>query len=160
MKKIFGYLLFLFIATACEEIYTIPPQSQVQINFYALDEESQTISSKSTLLSIKGLNNDSVWTAATTTSSFVLPLGNSGSDTLVMMMDSLQDLLIINYSPILQYESMDSGFYYEYIIHSVMHSNNKIDAIQLSDSLVIDDAHENLQIIINDNTGYTTADTE
>ncbi|MFV0365093.1 MAG: DUF6452 family protein [Mangrovibacterium sp.] len=152
MRKILVYLVLLLSFAACEEVYQIPPQSQVQINFYSAETESST----STLLSIKGVDNDSIWTSGTTTSSFVLPLGTSGTDEFVMLMDSVADTLQINYTPILNYESMATGFYYDYHIHSVQSTAHKIDALLLIDTLVIDIAHENIQIFLNDSIGGTT----
>lgn len=145
----------VFVFWGCQEVYDIPPQSQVQINFYGVDEEEE-VSSKSILLSIKGVDSDSVWVSAVKTNSFVLPLGNSGVDTFELMMDSVVDQLRITYTPILNYESMSTGFYYDYHIKSVEFTSNKINEVYLIDTLVIDTAHENIQLLLNNNTGFTS----
>lgn len=152
MRKIFSLVLFTLAFMACQEVYKIPPQSQVQIRFY----NSETEDSQAPLLSIKGVNNDSIWMSGVTTSSFVLPLGTSGKDQFILLIDSITDVLEINYTAKLDYESMSTGFYYDYNIQSVRSSNNKIDFINLIDTVVIDSAHENIQIFINNNTGFTS----
>ncbi|MFV0521993.1 MAG: DUF6452 family protein [Mangrovibacterium sp.] len=152
MRKILSFIFSLCVLAACEEVYDIPPQSQMQINFYNYDtEEAQQV-----LLSVKGVDNDSIWTSGTTTSSFVLPLGNSGSDNFVMLIDSIADTLQVNYTTELDYESMATGFYYNYNIQSVRGTKHKTDSIALIDTVVIDLAHENIQIFLNDSTGYTS----
>ncbi|MFV0291465.1 MAG: DUF6452 family protein [Mangrovibacterium sp.] len=155
MRKITLFMGLVFVFWGCQEVYDIPPQSQVQINFYGVDEEEE-VSSKSILLSIKGVDSDSVWVSAVKTNSFVLPLGNSGVDTFELMMDSVVDQLRITYTPILNYESMSTGFYYDYHIKSVEFTSNKINEVYLIDTLVIDTAHENIQLLLNNNTGFTS----
>lgn len=151
MRKILPIIGLLLAFAACEEVYKIPPQSQVQINFYKAKTEEST----NTLLSIKGLNNDSIWVSNTSASSFVLPLGNSGSDSFILMMDSVADTLQIDYTPILNYESMATGFYYDYYLHSGKFTKNKMEKVYLIDTLVMDQANENIRIFLNDSTGYT-----
>ncbi|WP_163709195.1 DUF6452 family protein [Mangrovibacterium lignilyticum] len=153
MKQFFQFIFILLIAAACKEVYDRPPQSQVQLNLYNIG----TKGSESTLISARGLQQDSIWIDGQNSSSFLLPLSENGPSTFVVLMDSVADTITLNYNTKLVYESMESGFYYEHYLQSVSCSLNKIDSISLIDTLVISIWHENIQLYLNDSTAYTDA---
>ncbi len=154
MKNTFRILFVAFIVTACQEIYQVPPSSQLQFNLY----KTETESSASSLLTIKGVDNDSIWLELTIANSYLLPLGTSQSNSFHMLIDSVADTLTIYYNYQLAYESIESGFYYTYHLNKVESSKHKIDSVALIDTIVNELPHENIQIFLNDSTGYTSTE--
>ena len=153
MKHIFQFLILLFIAAACKEVFDRPPQSLVQVGLYGIDTQTAL----STLVSIHGLNQDSVWIDGESLSVFQLPLDQSGQAIFVLLMDSVADTITINYSSELAYESMESGFYTTHNIQSFSNTWNKIDSVSVTDTVVISTWHENIQLYLNDSTAVTSA---
>lgn len=153
MKYIPGILLLLIAAVSCKEVYDTPPESRVQIGLYYSNEDN----TDTPLLTTYGLGMDSTWYDAYETSSFYLPLATTGTSTFVVMIDSVADTLTINYTPQLAYESMESGFYYTYWLKSVSSTSHKIEDISLTDTIVNETWHENIQLYLNDSTGYTSS---
>lgn len=153
MKQFFLLFILIAAAVACKEVYDTPPESRVQLGLYYTNVDN----SDTPLLTTYGLGQDSIWYDAESTDSFLLPLSDSGVSTFVVLIDSVADTLQIQYSPHIAYESMESGFYYTYWIQSVMSTANKIDKISLTDTLVNENWHENIQLYLNDSTAFTVA---
>ncbi|PTN08772.1 DUF6452 family protein [Mangrovibacterium marinum] len=154
MKQFFFSIILIVATVACKEVYDTPPESRVQLGLYYTNEDN----SDTPLLTTYGLGQDSIWYDAENTDSFLLPLSDAGVSTFVVLIDSVADTLQIQYTPQVTYESMESGFYYTFWIQTVMSTANKIDKIFLTDTLVNENWHENIQLYLNDSTAFTVAD--
>jgi len=153
MKQIFRLLALCLVFAACKEVYDRPPQSRVQVNLYGYE----TKKAGTYLVSVHGINRDSLIADARRTNQLLLPLDQSGSLTFALLIDSVADTITINYESKLAYESMESGFYTEHQLLSVQNSRNKIDSISMVDTLIISTWHENIQLYLNDSTAFTGA---
>ena len=155
MKQIAQFFFLLLALAACKEVYDRPPQSQVQLNLYNIDDQS----SRRTLLSVRGWNQDSIWIEGSQVSYFLLPLSDQTDTSIfVLLMDSVADTIMINYRTELVYESMESGFYTNHYLQWLRSTRNKIDSISLIDTLVISTWHENIQLYLNDSTNFTQSE--
>jgi len=155
MKQLAQFFFLLLALAACKEVYDRPPQSQVQLNLYNIDDQS----SRRTLLSVRGWNQDSIWIDGSQVSYFLLPLSDQTDTSIfVLLMDSVADTIMINYRTELVYESMESGFYTNHYLQWLRSTRNKIDSISLIDTLVISTWHENIQLYLNDSTNFTQSE--
>jgi hypothetical protein len=154
MKQFFLLFILIVAAVACKEVYDTPPEARVQLGLYYTNEDNDN----TPLLTTYGLGQDSIWYDAESTDSFLLPLSDSETSTFVVLIDSVADTLQIQYSAQIAYESMESGFYYTYWIQKIMSTANKIDRILLTDTLVNENWHENIQLYLNDSTAFTVTE--
>ncbi|RKD91532.1 DUF6452 family protein [Mangrovibacterium diazotrophicum] len=155
MKQLAQFFFLLLALAACKEVYDRPPQSQVQLNLYSIDDES----SLTTLVSVYGLDQDSIWIDSSSVTYFQLPL-NDDSDTsiFILSLDLVNDTIMLKYDTELVYESMESGFYTNHYLKWIRSTSNKIDSISLIDTLVISTWHENIQLYLNDSTNITESE--
>lgn len=152
MKYLPGLILLIIALAACKEVYDRPPQSLPQINLYA----HSTLKARTTRVTAQGYQNAGVWISNEDLSYFQLPLSDKSNQAVfVLLLDSIADTLVINYNSKLVYESMESGFYTEHYIQSVRSTANKIDSIALTDTLVITNWHENIQLYLNDHSNLS-----
>jgi len=145
-------MLFL-LAIACKEVFEVPPQSRAGVGLYYLNDAN----TGTPLISVHGLGHDSMWYDGINTGSFYLPFSETGTSTFVLLIDSVADTLQIEYKPRIAYASMESGFYYTYWIDKVMSTGHKIERINLTDTIVNSEWHENIQLYINDSTAFTSS---
>lgn len=156
MKYLFRFLLIALIAVACEEVYTIPPRSQVQLNLYNMETQG----ARTTLISAIGLGQDSVFISANNSSTILLPLDPEGITTYVLLLDSVADTIQFVHSSEMVYESMESGFYYTYNLQGLGMSLHKIDSVSVLDTIVNANWHENIQLFLNDSTHFSSDNAE
>lgn len=144
MKQFVGILLLLLLASACKEVYENPPQSFFKASFI----NSTTNKSITPKVSVLGVGLDSLFYKDESLSVVTLPLSNDSQTSFLFSFDAVIDTIRMNHENILQYGSMESGFYYNYILKEIRFSKNRIDSIQISDSLVTKTWHENIKIYI------------
>ena len=144
MKKLIYFILFIFAAIACEEVYDQPPQALLEATIKHSDPDLTSIPK----VSVYGVDQDSIWIYQEQTNSFRLPLTTFESSSFVVLLDSIVDTITIDHSNDFKYESMESGFYNEHWILNVEHSLNRIDSVVVVDSAVTKTWHENIQLYI------------
>lgn len=145
MKHFLSILLVLAMA-ACEETFDNPPRSELvaQIRFSSGTQQDNPF------LSVYGLEQDSIWISQVQTNAFNLPLSTAESSSFAVLLDSIADTLIIAHENTINYESLESGFYYEYRIKEISHTFNRIDSIVVLDSAVTQTWNENIILYITD----------
>jgi len=97
---------------------------------------------------VLGVGLDSLFYKDESLSVVTLPLSNDSQTSFLFSLDAVVDTIRIKHENVLQYGSMESGFYYNYILKEIGFSKNRIDSIQISDSLVTKTWHENIKIYI------------
>ena len=144
MKRITYLIFILMVATACKETFEAPPQSLVQISLLG------SVSKKSITptVSALGMGRDSLWILDEPLSQLLLPLSSTGSSAYLVSFDSKVDTLLLYHQTSLKYASMETGFYYEYKLDSIYFTHNRIDSLQVADSLVTSKWHENIKLYI------------
>lgn len=141
------FLILIFIALnlgACKEVFEAPPQAYVGVSFY----HSVTKKSLEPEVAIVGVGIDSLLYAQKKTSAILLPLASTDTSKFIIWLDSKSDSISLYYKSTLKYESMESGFYYEYKLNSVRFTQSRIDSIEIKDSLVTTKWHENIKLYI------------
>jgi hypothetical protein len=139
--KIFLYLIFiLMVASACKEVYDPPPQAFVGTSF--LNSNTQkTISSK---ITVWGDSPKGLWLNDSILQKVMLPLSSNDTTKLTISFDSFVDTVTFIHATFQKYESMETGFYFEYKLKSIDYTHNRIADIQIVDSLVTINWHENI----------------
>lgn len=144
MKRI-AYLFFMFlVATACKETFEAPPQSLVQVSLLG----SETKKAITATVSALGVGRDSLWLYEEPTSTLLLPLSSVDSSAYLVSFDDVVDTIVFYHRNELKYASMETGFYYEYKLDSINFTHNRIDSLQIADSLVTTLWHENIKFYI------------
>lgn len=144
MKRIV-YLVFLLIAaTACKEVFEAPPQALVEATLL----NSTTDATITSVVSVQGVGLDSLFYKETSLSQIILPLSNEDTTSFLISFDSQTDTVRFIHKSTLSYASMETGFYNEYKLLDVDSSHNRIDSIQITDSLVTKTWHENIKLYI------------
>jgi hypothetical protein len=139
--KIFLYLIFiLIVASACKEVYDQPPQAFVGTSFL----NSNTQKALSSNIIVWGDAPQSLWLNDTILQKVMLPLSSNDTTQLMISFDSYVDTITFIHGTYQKYESMETGFYYEYILKSIDFTHNRIADIQIADSLVTINWHENI----------------
>ncbi len=144
MKRFLIIMFFLIAIYSCKEVFEAPPQSMIQATFLNSETE-KTITSKVTAL---GLGLDSLWAYETSISEIVLPLSAKDTTSYIISFDSQIDTITFLHETFQKYDSMESGFYYEYKLDSIIFSRTRIDSIQITDSLITKTWHENIKLYI------------
>lgn len=152
MKHFFSFIMVIMAVAACEETFDNPPRSELvaQIEFSSGTENPDPY------ISVYGVGQDSIWISQVQTKEFNLPLSTAESTSLVILLDSIADTLTIVHENTINYESVESGFYYEYRIKNIGHTFNRIDSLIVLDSAVTQTWNENIKLYITD----LPADTE
>ena len=144
MKRIV-YLVFLLIAAiACKEVFEAPPQALVEATLL----NSTTDATITSVVSVQGVGLDSLFYKETSLSEVILPLSNEDTTSFLISFDSQTDTVRFIHKATLNYASMETGFYNEYKLLDVDFSHNRIDSIQITDSLVTKTWHENIKLYI------------
>ena len=139
--KIFSYLIFiLIVASACKEVYDLPPQAFVGTSFL----NSNTQKAFSSNITVWGDGPQSLWLNDTILQKVMLPLSSNDTTKLMISFDSNVDTITFIHETYQKYESMETGFYYEYKLKSIDYTHHRIADIQIADSLVTINWHENI----------------
>jgi hypothetical protein len=144
--------MVILALAACEETFDTPPRSElvVQVKF------SSGAANDNPFISVYGLGQDSIWIDNIQTNEFNLPLSTIESSTFVILFDLIADTLTVFHENTINYESIESGFYYEYWIKNISHTFNRIESFVVLDSAVTETWNENITLYITD----LPADTE
>lgn len=144
MKR-FCYILFLaIVGSACKEVYEAPPQALVQASFLN-SESNKAISST---ISIWGIGRENLWVKDTLLSTVIFPLSSNDTTNYLISFDSKVDTVRLIHETFKKYDSMETGFYFDFKIKSIDYTNNRIDYILIIDSLVTKDWHENIKFYL------------
>jgi len=154
MKQLFSAILIFLILAGCKETFDTPPQAQLVVKVSYTSETTSEVP----VISAYGAGQDSIWIYQETTSEFNLPLSINESSSFVVLFDSIPDTLTIFHESTLNYESIESGFYYEYWIKNIRHTYNRIDSVVVLDSAVTQFWNENIELYINDLPADTNTD--
>lgn len=144
MKRFFYLSGILFLLMACEEVYETPPQSLLQVSFL----NSETEKDISTKITVWGVGLDYLWVKDTTLQEILLPLSANDTTSYLISFDSVIDTVTFIHETTRKYESMETGLYYEYQLQSIDFTNNRIDSIQITDSLVTKKWNENITLYL------------
>lgn len=144
MKRLFYLILLLTIVTACKEVFEAPPQALLQASFY----HSTTKRTMSPIVTVMGIGSDSLLYNEEIASNVLLPLSRTDTSHFMIWIDSKSDSISFIYTTTQKYASMESGFYYEYKLRSIGFSQNRIDSVEIKDSLVTTKWNENIKIYI------------
>jgi hypothetical protein len=138
-------MIILAIA-ACEETFDKPPRSELvaRVKFSSGAENADPF------ISVYGVGQDSIWISQVQTKEFNLPLSTLESSSFVVLFDSIADTLTIVHENTINYESVESGFYYEYWIKDISYTFNRIDSLVVLDSAVTQTWNENITLYITD----------
>ncbi|MBL7972992.1 MAG: hypothetical protein JNL03_15850 [Prolixibacteraceae bacterium] len=144
MKRIIYLIGILIAVTACKEVFEKPPQALLQASFLN--------SSTKKMLELKvaaiGMGQDSLWISETSLQKILLPLSAKDTTSFIFSFDSKIDTITFFHKTKPTYDSMDTGFYFEFKLDSIDFTQNRIDSIQISDSLVTQNWHENIKLYI------------
>lgn len=144
MKR-FLYLIFILITiTACKEVYEAPPQALLKATLL----NSSTENAMTSDVIVLGLGMDSIWLAEKAIKEIKLPLSSNDTTTFIISLDSKIDTITFIHETTQKYASMETGFYYEFKLKAIKSTQNRIDSIQISDSLVTQNWHENIKLYI------------
>jgi len=149
MKRFLYLIIFLIVVTACKEVFEVPPQAFLQVTFLNSDTKA-AISPKVTVWGI-GLEN--LWVKDSVLKEILLPLSVNDTTSYQISFDSKKDTITFIHETIQKYASMESGFYFEYKLQSIDYTNNQIDSILITDSLVTKKWNENIKLYL---TPFTT----
>ncbi len=143
--KCFLYMVFFLIASSsCKEVFEDPPQSLVEASFL----NSETLKAVSSNISVWGNGVETAWVKDTVLQGIILPLSPNDTTKYMISFDSQNDTVTFIHETILKYDSMETGFYYEFKIRSIESTHNRIDFIEIIDSLVTKNWHENIQLYL------------
>jgi hypothetical protein len=144
MKRFIYLICFLIVAFACKEVFEAPPQALLKASFY----NSSTKIAMSPSITLQGVGLDSLLLRDSTALNVLMPLTIKDTTRFILWLDSKSDSITFVHQTIQKYASMESGFYYEYKLHSVRYTHNRIDSIKIVDSLVTTKWNENIKLYI------------
>lgn len=144
MKRFFYLIVFLILSAGCKEVFEAPPQSLIGLYFY----NSSTNNKIEPVTMVQGVGNELLLFGDTAISNMLLPLTTKDTTRYIVWLDSTSDSLIFVHQTSRKYESIESGFYYEYKLQEVRFTQNRIDSIRITDSLVTKNWNENIKLYI------------
>lgn len=144
MKRLLYLICILLAVAACKEEFEAPPKAMLQVNFLN-SITKDTISSKTTM---KGWGQEYLWVKDSVLQDILLPLSSNDSTRFIVSFDSVIDTITFFHQTILKYESMESGFYNEYKLRSIVNTKNRIDSVEISDSLITKNWNENIKLYL------------
>ena len=144
MKRFLYLIGFLIVVVSCKEMYEAPPQAMLGAAFLN-SETGKPISPKTTVL---GVGLEYLWVKDTVLQEILVPLSFKDTTSYLVSFDSIIDSITFIHETTQKYESMESGFYYEYKLRSVEFTQNRIDSIQITDSLATIKWHENIKLYL------------
>ena len=144
MRRLLFMIVILVNLTACKEVYEAPPQAMLQAAIF----NSATNKAMSPLITTQGVGLDSMFYREQVMSNILFPLSAKDTTRYIIWLDSKSDSIIFIHKIILKYASIETGFYYEYKLHSVRFTKNRIDSVKIVDSLVTTKWNENIKLYI------------
>lgn len=144
MKRLFYLIFIMVVATSCKEVFEPPPQALLQASFH----NSTTKKAMSPSITVLGVGLDSLLFREESMFDVLLPLTIKDTTRYIIWVDSKSDSVTFVHETTQKYASMESGFYYEYKLRSVIFTHNRIDSIKIVDSLVTTKWNENIKLYI------------
>jgi hypothetical protein len=144
MKRFVYLICLLFAGSSCKEVFEAPPQALVEASFL----NSETGKAISSNITIWGIGQESAWLKDSVLQGFILPLSPNDITRFLISFDSQVDTLTFIHETFQKYDSMETGFYFEFKIISIGSSHHRIDSIELLDSLVTKNWHENIKLYL------------
>lgn len=144
MKRLLYLACILMAVTACKEVFETPPMAFLQASLLNAST-NQEIKSNVTAL---GVGRDSLWIIEPSISEILLPLSPNDTTSYIISFDAIIDTITFIHETTQKYASIESGFYFEYKLNSIDFTNNRIDSVQIIDSLVTKKWHENIKLYI------------
>ena len=150
MKRTFFLIIIILALATCRETFNTPPQPRLgaEIKYSGGGTENPHIS-------VFSPEMDSIWINGKRTSKIDLPLNINSTTELIILIDSIADILEFTHDYNISYESMTSGFFYTWELSKIAYTTNRIDSILVYNPIVTDKWDENIVIYINnlsDNT--------
>lgn len=149
MKRLVNLIMILITLNACKEVYEIPPQALVQASFL----NSSTKTAMSQKVTVRGLGQEYLWVKDTLLQKILLPLSSNDTTSFQISFGSKIDTIRFIHQTNQKFDNMESGFYFEYKLQSIDFTNNQIDSIQITDSLVTKKWNENIKLYLTPSTG-------
>jgi len=149
MKRFINLILVLILLNACKEVYEIPPQAFLQASLL----NSSTNAAVSQNVTVWGSGQEYLWIKDTLLQKILLPLSSNDTTSFVISIDSKIDTITFIHQTMQKFDSMESGFYFEYKLQSIDFTTNQIDSILITDSLVTKKWNENIKLYL---TPFTT----
>jgi hypothetical protein len=144
MKRFFILISFLIAFAACKEVFVAPPKALLQASLL----NTSTKIAMSSTVSAWGIGRDIPLVADSTLEKILFPLSTGDTTYFVITFDSVVDTLTFFHETTQEYDSMESGFYYDFKLDSIAFTHNRIDSIAISDILVTTKWHENIKLYI------------
>jgi hypothetical protein len=148
MKRFIYLVLVLMLINACKEVYEIPPQAFVQASFL----NSSTKAAVSQKVTVWGIGQEYLWIKDTLLQKILLPLSSNDTTSFLISFDSKIDTITFIHQTMQKFASMESGFYFEYKLQSIDYTNNQVDSILITDSLVTKKWNENIKLFLTPST--------
>lgn len=144
MKRIIYLICVLIVLVACKEVFEDPPQALLKASI--MDSSNQrVITSKVSLL---GAGLDSLLYNESSINEILFPLSIDDTTIFLVSFDSEVDTVTFFHQSIQKYASMETGFYYEFKLDSIHSTQNRLDSIAITDSLVTKNWHENIKLYL------------
>lgn len=144
MKRFIYLICILIVATACKEVFEAPPQALLNASFY----NSTTKKAISPGISLQGIGLDSLLFRQESMFNVIFPLTVNDTTRYIIWIDAKSDSITFIHETTQKLASMESGFYYEYKLRLVKITHNRIDSVQITDSLVTTKWNENIKLYI------------
>jgi len=143
--KQFAWLIFvLVIINACKEVYETPPQALLQASFL----NSSTKATVTHNVTVWGKGIEYLWVEDSLLQKILLPLSSNDTTSFLISFGSKIDTITFIHQTMQKFASMESGFYFEYKLQSIDYTNNQIDSILITDSLVTKKWNENIKLYL------------
>jgi len=144
MKRIIYLVCLLIVVAACKEVFEDPPQALLKAAI--MDSSNQTTATS--IVSLIGEGVDSLLYNENSIREILFPLSINDTTIFRISFDSVEDTIIFFHGTTQKYASMETGFYYEFKLDSVYSTQNRIDSIAITDSLVTKNWHENIKLYL------------
>ncbi|HAQ17613.1 MAG TPA: hypothetical protein DCR40_00065 [Prolixibacteraceae bacterium] len=144
MKRFLYLICILIAASGCKEVFEAPPQSFLKVSFL----NSSTKATISPKVSVLGVGLENMWVKDSVLKEILLPLSVNDATSYLISLDAKNDTITFIHETIQKYASMESGFYFEYKLQSIDFTNNRIDSILITDSLVTKKWNENIKLYV------------
>ena len=144
MKHVVYLIFFLIAAVACKEVFEAPSQALLKATLL----NSATKNALSSVVTARGIGLDSILYKDSTLTVLILPLSSNNKSSFRISFDSISDTITFTHETKMKYASMETGFYNEYKLKSIGFTKNRIDSIQITDSLVTKTWHENIKLYL------------
>ena len=144
MKRlIFAFTLVLGMM-GCKEVFEAPPQALLLATFY----NSATNQPMSPVVTAQGVGNENLMMDELSSNNVLFPLTITDTTRFIIWLDSTADSITFIHEGTQKLASVEKGFYFEYKLHSVAFTQNRIDSVRIVDSLVTTKWNENIKLYI------------